>query len=136
MRNRSASLFLRARKEENGSAAIEFGFIGFLLVLLTLGIFEVGRVIYLAHRLSHAVGDTSRWVGAGATNQAIIDGVKAHFPPNERGSVAVSVTSPVINGGTYRRVEARYPIPLIVPGLGIVSGNTFTIRSVNLIPTG
>jgi len=74
------SLINRSRRSENGNVAVEFAFIGPVLIVLTLGVIELGRIAYTFQKLQSAVGIATRMVRMGATEAEIEDAVRLRFP--------------------------------------------------------
>jgi len=131
------SLICHARRSESGSASIEFAFIGILLIILTLGTFELGRFAYVSHGLTHAISFATRLVGMGATEDQIIAGIRNRLPPDQQANLTVAVVQQDIDGLPYVRIDAQVALPLIIPRLGLFDGavgDTMTVRAVHLVP--
>lgn len=122
-------------QSQSGSVSIEFAFIGMLLIVLTLGTFELARIAYVRHTLLGATGLATRMVGMGASDAAIEAAMRARFGSNEQSAVTISFAPQIAGGLSYRRIDAEFALPLIIPNLGLFPRNTFTVRAVQLIPT-
>jgi Flp pilus assembly protein TadG len=122
------------RREIEGTASIEFAFVGTLLIALTFASFEMGRITFTYHRLSTASGVAARLVGMGATDPEIQEAIRARFPLSQRGDVQVLVTPDEIDGRQYMRVESQIDIRLMSPTFGIFPRNEFPVRIVQLVP--
>lgn len=132
----------RWKRNESGNAAIEFAFIGTILFSLTLGIFELGRLAYMSHKLVTAAGGTTRMVVMGATENAIESSIRSWFSQSEQSALTIKITSrnpdgtPYnVDGIPYTRIEARYALPLILPNL-VFHRNSVDLHALQLVPTG
>ncbi len=126
--------FYRACLREEGNVAIEFALIGLLLMMLTLGAFELGRFAYSYHRLETAVGATTRLIQMQAADDVIEDMIMSHFSADEQAAIQVSVPIVNINGSSYRRVEAQYALQSVVPNLNLMPDSLYTIQVSQLVP--
>jgi Flp pilus assembly protein TadG len=63
--------FLRLRRDERGSASIEFVITFPIIILATLIIFDIGRATQMMSTLSNAANDTVRYASAHATDNLI-----------------------------------------------------------------
>ncbi len=63
--------FLRIKRDERGSASIEFVISFPIIVLATLIIFDIGRATQMMSTLSNAANDTARYASAHATDNLI-----------------------------------------------------------------
>jgi Flp pilus assembly protein TadG len=125
----------RYKRDENGHASIEFGLIGILLIMLTLGAFELARYVHTSHNLTRAMGMVTRLVGMGATNEQIEANIRERLLPDLRRTLTVTFSQPTIGNLAYVRVDAQVDLPLIIPNLRLLGGgDTMTVRSVQLVP--
>jgi hypothetical protein len=132
MTNALSPLVRRMRRSETGTTSIEFAIIGMLLIALTLGTFELGRVTYTYHRLTNAVGGLARVVEMGTVD--IEENIRSRFPANERGLLEFEWEVTIVNGRLYFQVAVTYPFRLLMPGLGLFPGNRVNIRVVQVVP--
>lgn len=112
---------------EKGTAAIEFAFIGMLLILGTVGLIEVGRALFMINELAHAADRAARVVmlkfnvlesdlTAAVRDDAFLTGLVPE---------SVSVVSPLpATGDVFRFVELSYDFTPMI--------SDFTIGSVTL----
>lgn len=126
----------RSRRNESGSVSIEFALIGTLLIMTTLGAFELGRIVFTYHNLATAVGATTRLVQMQVADDVIIDSITSRFLPGEQQRLTVEIDPNVIVGGAiYTRIEARYALPLIMPNFNLFPQSPYMLRSTQLVPT-
>jgi Flp pilus assembly pilin Flp len=64
-------LLFRFLKDKSGVAAIEFAFLGPLLVILLLGVFDVGTMVYERTDLHSAARSGAQYFMAGGTDLAV-----------------------------------------------------------------
>ena len=62
-----SSFLSHSRRSESGNASIEFAVMGPVLIALTLGVFELGRIAFTYHNLLSATGIATRMVAMGAS---------------------------------------------------------------------
>lgn len=135
MMNNVVILYRRWFRCELGNVSIEFAFIGSLLIMLTLGVFEMGRIAYAYQTLQSAAGIATRMVDMGASDEEIANTIRARFPSREQGSLVVTFAPQVSSGLSYKRINAQITLPLIMPSFGIFPGNVLTVNAVQLVPT-
>jgi len=124
---------------ESGAVAIEFGFIGLILIMFTFGLIEFGRAYYVQNKLSHAVDAAARLIltKADTPDQSLRDEIAKAFeddPP----APTVTVTSGSAGSGSalvnYKTIDARVTFRPLVPEL-LFSGVEMRItRRVPLVP--
>jgi hypothetical protein len=131
--NALSLLVRRMRRSETGATSVEFAIIGMLLIALTLGTFELGRVTFTYHRLTHAVGGLARLLEM-QMSADIEATIRSRFPANERGLLEFEWDVAPVNGTIYFQVAVTYPFPLLMPGVGFFPGNRVNIRVVQVVP--
>jgi len=123
-------------RNEDGGVSIEFAVIGIILIMGTLGVFELGRIAFMHHNLATAIGATNRLIQMQGSDDAIIEKISSRFTPSEQQALTVEIERDVIiNGASYIRINARYALPLIMPNFNLFPGRTYTVRALQLIPT-
>ena len=72
----------RFRKENDGSTAVEFGFVAFLFLIFVFGLFEVGHLYWTWNTLQFAVEKTTRYVLVNntATDEDIQEYATSYMP--------------------------------------------------------
>lgn len=129
-------LFFRPWRSEAGSVSVEFAFVGAILLIATLGAFELGRIVWTYHNLETAVGVTTRLVQMQASKDALEAAIRSRFSASEQTYVKVDVApSFVIDDVSYTRIEARYELSLLIPGFSLFSGSPYIVRALQLVPT-
>lgn len=144
----------------SGSAAVEFSIVSLLLVVLSLGIVEFGRGLYVRNQLSYAADLVARKVllqGSAAvptltqtgllgtalttTSSAtaqLLDSVletdlRAAFTSGDPGLLQVVLGTETADGIAFRTVSVSYPMPLLVPGLVSAAINLRVARRIPLV---
>jgi len=103
---------------ERGTAAIEFGVVAILLIVVTIGIIEVGRALFMTNELGHAADRAARAV---MLQFDITEADLTEVVRDERfltGLVPENVIVEIDAGGpAFRRVKLSYPFTPMVSGL-------------------
>ena len=119
---RKCLTFIRDRR---GNSTVEFAIIGPILFILTIGIIDVGRLVWSASALSHLARETTRYAsvrGAGslvpATQSELETFVADRLIAMEPGdlTVAVSWSPNNLPGGTVQ-VQLDYDFTFLLGGL-------------------
>lgn len=111
-------MFRTFRRCEDGAAAVEFAVVGFLLILVSLGIIEFGRGLLVRNEISYLadIGVRRILLDAAVTDGTLKSKMQAEFSGD--GSLLQFTTAlETIDGIQYRSVTVTYPLPLLVPGL-------------------
>lgn len=130
------SIFRRLRRCEDGATAIEFAFIGMVMIILSLGLIEFGRGFYLYNKLSFAVDLAARMVltKPEIADQALKDEVSAAFT-GEKPSPVVTITSGSTGTGTslikFKTIVISLPFRPLVPN---IVRDTINLRVSRRIP--
>ena len=115
------SIFRSYARNEQGSAAVEFGLIAIGFITLLLGIIESGRLFLTWNTFQFAIENASRiaLVDADITEeelQAFVGENLQDFLVSDEG-IEVDVQFPVVNGVNFVEVTGTYPYDVIVPFL-------------------
>ena len=123
-------------RREDGTAAIEFAFIGLLLIGVIVGTVEVGRALFLFNELAHAADRAARAIlitptisGSDLETQVRNADFLTGLAP---ALLTVTPGEVVDNGITFRTVRLAYPFTPIVSGFTIGS---FTMTTDRRVPT-
>ena len=126
----------RVRPPERGAAAVEMALVTMFLLVLLLGIVDVGRAISANISVRDAVQDGASF-GAytkDATADAIKDRVRASVSSPDLSAATIDVyCDPVerdLANGSRIRVDLSYDVDLITPIMGAALGG-----SINLSPS-
>ena len=89
-----------------------------LFIMLSIGILEFGRALWLRNHISHAadVGARTLLLNADATNTDLEDATRAAFV-GDPSALQITVTTQTASGVTYRLIQLQYPLTLFLPGL-------------------
>lgn len=112
-------------KEEKGQSLLEMALLLPLLLLLLIGIFDLGRVLYTQMHLHLATQETVRMGSLGASDSEMIDFAKDYVHIGDVSVLEVDVTPTEAYRvpGEYMTVSLQYPIEFFTPFVS------------NLIPT-
>lgn len=117
-------------RRDEGTAAVEFGLVASVLLVLMLGTIDVGRLLWIQHSLSTRVSDALRYAslrGAGSGHPASAEQVVAYLRQGLGGTdperLAVEVGWEPDNRPNARvTVDARYVYDSILTPLMPVEG--------------
>jgi len=129
----------RMRRCESGAAAIEFAFIGLILIMFTFGLIEFGRAYYVQSKLSHAVDLAARIIltKADTPDQVLADEIAKAFeddPPAPTVTVTAGSTGSGPTLVSFKTIDVRVTFRPLVPEL-LFSGVEMRItRRVPLVP--
>lgn len=109
----------RLRRCEHGAAAVEFALVGFVAIVVFLGIIEFGRVLYMRNEMSYAMDLGARKI---LTNPTVADAhvetvIRNAIRFGTSASVLISFGTKSVNGLPFRTVLVRYPVTLFIPRL-------------------
>ncbi len=124
---------IRLVRCQKGTAAIEFGIIGLVLIIGTVGIIEVGRALFMFNELAHAADRAARVVmlnfevAESDLTDVVRDGdlLTGLIPAD----VVVGSALPV-TGAVFRVVTLTYPFTPMVSDLTIGSATLTATRRV------
>lgn len=137
---RLLTLIARVRRQESGAVLVEFVVILPLVLILLLGVIEIGRGLFYHHYITNGVRDGLRYLSRAPLTAAEIDRAKAivvmGLPADYAAAATITVppawTPP--NAGDFRTppqiiwISAQVPIPFPLLGLlGLDTSITFTV---------
>jgi hypothetical protein len=108
--------------------------IGSLLLFLTLGVFELGRLVHMNYRLLTAVSIATRVAETDAGYDSIESAIRAKYSPGEQGALTIVVEEIEIDDLPYMRINARFALRLLIPGLDLFGGNVVNVNARQFIP--
>jgi hypothetical protein len=125
----------RLGPNRSGAAAIEFAIVSMALILVCLGVIELGRGLQLRNELSFAADFGARKILTDMTisNEALEEEVRAAFRRGEPERLEVSIGAETVDGVDFRTVALSYPFTLLLPGL---AGDTIRLGLDRRVPTG
>jgi len=120
----------RLRSCRAGSTAVEFAIICMALLLVTFGVIEFGRGLYVRNQLSQAADCGARLILTGAvgsgcgppltsplTDSALQSAVRSAFTAGTPGMLTVTVGAETVNGVPFRTITLGYPFTPLIPQL-------------------
>jgi len=92
--------------------------VGLTVILLSVGIIEFGRGLYLRNELTYLVDLAARQIliRPGVPDDRLQDEIRSVFSGNSD-DLQVTIATETVDGLPFRTVSVSYPLPLLVPGL-------------------
>lgn len=108
--------FPRLIKSERGQAIVETALVMPLLILMLMGMVEMGRLSNAYLAVTHAARHGARYGAVGGSNAEIIDKVKYAAVPLDVDKLSVTI-NPVTGRitGNDLTITVVYPVELIIP---------------------
>lgn len=102
---------------EKGQSLAEFALVLPLLLILIVGMVDLGRVLYVYSGLHFTVQETVRVGGFGYNDAEIADFASDHFAPGDGGQLNVSISPEegARKSGEYMTVTLGYEVAPITP---------------------
>lgn len=118
-------------KEEKGQSLIEFALVLPLLLLLLVGIFDFGRIIYSYMHLHITAQETVRLGGLGRTDAEMTAFARQlnHLGNSNQLKVAVSPSDSTRRSGGYVTVTLEYPVNYVTPMLSRILPSPLMIKT-------
>lgn len=115
-RGRRWKVFARAGE---GAAAVEFGLIAPLFVLVLAGLMEFGLFIWNKHSLEFAIEETGRSVMTMTTvsEDSVAADLKGRLLGVDPDAVTASVTKETVGATTFVTIKASYTYSFLMAGL-------------------
>lgn len=125
MIGKMAKLLTGLRRNERGSATVEAGFSLVILVLLMVGVIEVGRFMWINTSLSHAAREAARYGSRHAADSPapvstaqLVRYAKSKATGVDPKQLQVTITyEPVNASGSEMTIIVRYPYDSLLSGL-------------------
>ena len=112
------------RRCEGGAAAIEFSIVGFVMILVMLGIVEFGRGLLVHNEIAYLadIGSRKVLIDPAIADKALQDEMRTAFS-RDRNVLQIAISTETIGDMQYRIIAVAYPMNLLVPGLasGVLS---------------
>lgn len=122
----------RLSRNCRGQAVLELALILPLLLLLLFGIVESGRLGNAYLVVTHAARHGVRHGAVGASDQEILERVRASVIPLAADNVTVAVSPPQRRTGQDITVTVNYPLRLYMPLAGQIFGGNLVVVSSSL----
>jgi Flp pilus assembly protein TadG len=123
------------RKDERGQSMVEMALVLPILLLLFVGIIDVGRVIYSYAHLQMAAQETVRLGGLDKNDQTITDFAHQYVKLGDPAKLAVTITpnDTERHSGDYVTVQLRYPFTLNTPFISMLLPSPFYLETESTI---
>ncbi len=127
------------KKNENGAAAVEFGFVVPVFIVFMLAIFYLGSTMMQMHSVRYALVKAARSVQLNsALTNSQIQTLVTNKVTELTGAAGVTVAvnrAGIVNGSALTTLTATYPVTFSVPALGTYTYNYSTVMTVTASAT-
>ncbi|MXQ10688.1 TadE/TadG family type IV pilus assembly protein [Microvirga makkahensis] len=122
------------RRDESGAAAIEFAIVGFVMILIMLGLVEFGRGLLVHNEIAYLadIGSRKVLIDPGIADDALQDEMREVFSKDDA-LLQIAISTEVIDEIEYRIIAVAYPMNLLVPSL---SDSTLSLNVTRRVPVG
>ena len=123
------------RKDERGQSMVEMALLLPILLLLLIGITDVGRVIYSYAHLQIAAQETVRLGGLDKNDQTIKDFAHQYVKLGDPSKLLVTINPDDTqrHSGEYVTVTLRYPFTLNTPFISMLFPSPFYLETESTI---
>jgi len=112
-----------------GATLVEFALVLPILVFLTFGMIEFGRILNAQIIVTHAAREGARHASLGESATAVAAHVVASCPTLDETKLAVTVSNAGGASGSAVSVEVVYPVEIAVPLIAdLLGGETVDVR--------
>ncbi|RPF53961.1 TadE family protein [Aquisalibacillus elongatus] len=118
-------------RNEKAQSIVEFSLVIPLLMIMLVGVFDVGRMMYSYSGLHFTAQETVRLGGFGYTDEEITEFAKDHFETGDVEDLTISISPNEAEreSGEYVTVSLSYPIQPFTPFAKQVFGDDITITA-------
>jgi Flp pilus assembly protein TadG len=118
-------------RDENGQSLIEMALVVPILLLVVVGIFDIGRMLYAYSDLHFTTQETVRLGSFGRTDLEMIDFAKQNFHAGDSSQLIVHITpsESMRNSGDYVTVTLEYPVQPFTPLVSEIFQNPIVMKS-------
>lgn len=118
-----------------GAAAVEFAIISVALIMLLIGIVELGRVLYVKNQISYLADRAVRQVllQPDVSESKLAEDLRADFSAGDPAALTISVVAQSTATTDYRLIEVGFPVTLFIPFL---ESNSLSLSVTRRVPTG
>ncbi|MGP4079833.1 TadE/TadG family type IV pilus assembly protein [Pseudalkalibacillus sp. R45] len=104
-------------KNEKGQSMVEMALVLPLLLLILMGIFDFGRIMYTYMHLQLATQESVRLGGLGRDDAAIIDFARDYIHVGDSSDLQVNISpnDSTRDSGDYMTVTLEYPVDYLTP---------------------
>jgi Flp pilus assembly protein TadG len=123
------------RKDERGQSMVEMALILPILLLLLVGILDVGRVIYSYAHLQMAAQETVRLGGLDKNDQDITSFADQYVKLGDPSKLIVKITpgDTLRHSGDYVTVQLSYPFTFDTPLISLLFPSPFYLQTQSTI---
>jgi hypothetical protein len=114
-------------KDEKGQALLEFALVLPLLLILIVGIFDLGRVLYSFMHLNIISQETVRLGGLGKSNEEMSQNARNMLHIGDPSNLDINITPTERRSGEYVKVTLQYPVEYMTPFISNVLPSPFMI---------
>jgi Flp pilus assembly protein TadG len=117
-------------RDDKAQALVEMALVLTILLLVLSGIIEFGRVFSAQLIVSHASREAARFGVIKPEDDVIIAKAKDAAGALDTTKVSVTVSAPSRMRGDQLTVQVEYPVAIIMPFIGSILSNPYTVRGV------
>lgn len=120
-----------------GQAAVELALILPVMLLILMGMLDLGRLFYYEEAMANAAREGARYGAANPdkTKADIIEKTKAEAPDITSSALTVDVNCSDITSGKNRKVTVEYQFELMTPIMQGIVGNQIKLSATSSMPT-
>jgi Flp pilus assembly protein TadG len=109
----------RFRACQSGAAAIEFSIVSLLMIVVSIGVVEIGRGLNVRSKMAYAadLGARTVLINASIPDTQIEGTVRAAFTGADASLLQVQIGQETVNGASYRTLAVSYPFSPIIPNM-------------------
>lgn len=118
----------------SGAAALEFAIVSLFLVLISIGVIDFGRALYVRNDMSYAadLGAREVLIAEAVSAGTLESTVRTAFTGPDPDLLEVTIDTETIAGLTYWNLTLTYPLALKLPGF---TDSPLTLSVTRRIPT-
>jgi hypothetical protein len=117
-------------RDERGVTAVEFAFVAPILLLLCIGVMQLGMLMFTQNSMQHVAREASRRLAVGEMVTADVAAWAAGELPRWLSGAATTVTGPTVaDPGIRVAISAPMTEAAIVDPLGLFAGRTLSAEA-------
>lgn len=115
-----------------GAAAVEFALVSGVLIMLLIGIIDLGRTLYIKNQISFLADRAARkiLIDPDIPQATLETYLRDNFTAGDPDSLAFVPINQSVDGTTYRGVTINFPVTLFIPNIATDSIALSVSRSV------
>lgn len=108
--------FIKGRKSESGSAAVEFALVAPVLIAIMMGLIDFGRLFWTKNTMQFAVDETARFAMVNpASSPATLTAYATNRISGSLTGVTFTATPTTISGVDYQTINAQFTYNHMIP---------------------